>query len=294
MKLPDFRTDILLNEIKAKLGIPANKFAIFNPGVVDLTPAEEIAIRNGDGIDAAPEDIIFEKDGTFSFKGIRIVIYISNVSNYGGSIIDDLPRYHLLQCKTIREKKANGSFGRYVVNAEADGHFKINVVTNNKGKELKADLKVCQNCLAEVGFWGFSYSLSSEIKERIVLEFKPKDFFEAYPMSLFEELPVYDVESYPENIYSKDFYQIAERIKRIRNFTCEECNDFLRDEKFRRFLHVHHENMQKSDNRAHNLKVLCYECHSRKPSHSHMRNKLLRVYLNIKPRPPKSRYCDKI
>jgi hypothetical protein len=289
VKLPDFRKNPGLNALKALMGIPPDRFARFNPGVVDLPATDEAKLRNGDGIDVDAKDIVFESDGTFSFKGVRVVIYIRDVANYGGTRAD-LPRYHMLQCKTIQGKKADGTFDRYVVNAEPNGCFKIKSITNNRATERFEDLRVCQNCLSEVRFWGFHHGLAEAAKEQIVSSFKPKDFFEAYPMSLFEELPVYDVESYPTNVYPPDFPQIAERLKRVRNFTCEDCGDWLKDQCLRPFLHVHHRNAQKSDNRPVNLEVVCYECHAKKPGHLHMHNARLLEYRAVRPRPERSPY----
>lgn len=289
MKLPDFRKDAYLNEVKGLMGIPSDRLARFNPGVIDLPPDDEEKLRSGVGIEVDAKEIVFENDGTFSYKGVRVVIYIRDVANYGG-MKSDLPRYHVLQCKTIQGKKGDGTFDRYVVNAEPNGRFKIKSITNNRASERFEELRVCQNCLSEVRFWGFHTNMSASVKERIVSAFKPKDFFDAYPMSLFEELPVYDVESYPTNVYPPDFPQITERLKRIRNFACEECNDWLKETRFRNFLHVHHRNAQKFDSRPTNLEVLCYECHARKPGHSHMNTVKLLEYRSLRPRPQKATF----
>ena len=289
MKLPDFWSNAELNFLKVKMGLNENILARFSPGIIDLSLEEEEAIKSGNGIDVDAENINLESDGTFSYKGIRVVIHIRDVANYGHDEIE-LPKYHLIQCDVISSMKTNGRFHRYVVNAEPEGKFKIKRIHNNVPKFSFENLRVCQKCLSEKGFWGFSFGQSKEVREKIVSDFKPKDFFEAYPMTLFNELPIYDVESYPTNIYSKDFPQIAERVKRIRNYTCEECGVWLKDAKFKQYLHAHHKNSQKSDNRFQNLKVLCIECHAR--YHSHMKNDKLSEYKKIWPRPPISPYWN--
>jgi 5-methylcytosine-specific restriction endonuclease McrA len=74
----------------------------------------------------------------------------------------------------------------------------------------------------------------------------------------------------PLNVYSQDWNEISERTKRQRGYRCAKCNTVL-GQSDSKFLHVHHRNGQKHDNRESNLEVLCIGCHAEEPMHGHMR-----------------------
>src|SRR5690349_5401909 len=79
-----------------------------------LTAEEHEGLTSGAGVDVNIEDVEIAKDGTLSFKGRRVILYIRDVSVFGDR--SGLPRYHLASCSTLQEAKMHGRFGRrYVV-----------------------------------------------------------------------------------------------------------------------------------------------------------------------------------
>ncbi len=46
----------------------------------------------------------------------------------------------------------------------------------------------------------------------------------------------------------------------------------MRAKEFRRYLHVHHKNGLKSDNRKQNLRGLCIDCHEKEDHHNQLTN----------------------
>ena len=68
----------------------------------------------------------------------------------------------------------------------------------------------------------------------------------------------------------------------------EDCGIDLNDN--RKLLHTHHANGRKSDNISSNLKVLCVECHSKQPSHEHIRSRFFNEISEI--RSLKSKYTN--
>ncbi|MEG2885094.1 MAG: hypothetical protein RR884_11005, partial [Acinetobacter sp.] len=74
-----------------------------------------------------------------------------------------------------------------------------------------------------------------------------------------------------ENEYTPDWSIISRKLREEYNWTCQNCQIQL-ENNLKRFLHVHHINGQKTDNKSANLKVLCIRCHSEQPEHQHLCN----------------------
>lgn len=62
--------------------------------------------------------------------------------------------------------------------------------------------------------------------------------------------------------YVKDWEQISLAYRTKKNFTCERCGIQIDDPFDRSFIHTHHRNGDKTDNRELNLECLCIKCHS--------------------------------
>lgn len=67
--------------------------------------------------------------------------------------------------------------------------------------------------------------------------------------------------------YVTNWKDISKAIRKLKNFTCEKCGIQIQNEDNYRFMHAHHINGNKSDNRRANLQCLCIECHSQVDDH---------------------------
>lgn len=72
----------------------------------------------------------------------------------------------------------------------------------------------------------------------------------------------------PENVYRHDWDEISKRIKKQKNYTCEDCGVYA-PLWSGIILHTHHKDHNKWNNSPENLAVLCDDCHSE--YHDHMK-----------------------
>ncbi|MFM0518564.1 HNH endonuclease [Caballeronia jiangsuensis] len=226
-------------------------------------------LQNG-GVDVGADQFSELRDGTLEYSGYRVLIYIRDISVINGE--ETLPRYHLAYCRTLENMKRANRFGRYVVSNAETGMFHVNII-NGDGCSTRREmvpLKVCQNCLDRIGWNGFKINMRHDDRRESVNGFKLSDFFKQYPRDLLSKDSAQPAATAPLNTYPFDWQRISEEIRRKRKYKCERCNREL-DQSASRFLHVHHRNGLKHDNREENLEVLCVRCHAEEPMHGQVR-----------------------
>ncbi|MGC3983118.1 MAG: hypothetical protein QM808_17835 [Steroidobacteraceae bacterium] len=270
MKLPNFLLNADLNALRITMGADQLGDLKLTSSGKQLTVAElEVLITGGIDIQSL-DDIRALPDGTLAYKDRRVVLYIRDLAEYGATR-SSMPKYHVSNCSTLQDMRTKNRFGRYVVAARQDGYFQINRISRGSKSATSFErLAICQNCLGNLSFDGFSRSWSSQERFLFAQTFKLDRFFSLYSRDLISSDGVEAEESAPMNDYSGDFGQHAYAAKERANWTCESCRRVLRDWSLRRFLHAHHLNALKFDNRSENLKALCIECHAKQPNHSHM------------------------
>jgi hypothetical protein len=271
MKLPDFTVDESLNELRRLMKATLRDF-VLAPTTHTLTP-EEIERLTGEGIEIPIEDVRVLNDGTYVYKGRRVIVHIRDVEEYGGRD-RSLPRFHLAMCETLEKMIEEGRYKkRYVVSARDDGLFKIFKIRNGNIDKSDEALDVCQNCLDELRYKGFFRGMNKHEKRTRVHEFLLQTFFEEYGRSCVWAMPNYDSTHAPPNIYSTTFFRIARTIKEQRGYRCEnpKCRIDLSKPANQKFLHAHHLDADKSDSHPRNIKLLCIRCHADSFQHSHLK-----------------------
>lgn len=267
-KLINFLEDAVLNglrfDMKARLVASytgKRKYVFLDPKALEKLGTDGLEI-------GSLTEIKVEPDGTLSYKGKRVVIYIRDVKQYKDD--QSLPKYHLAFCSTLDTMRQHNRWHRYVVANRDDGTFIVNFVGDQTtSKPLR--LAVCQNCLAHIGWEGYYYSMARDAKQNLVSQFTLARFFEKYPKDLLSVIPTHTVETAPLNDYPEDWGMISETLKSKRGYKCEKCGHELKGA-LRKYLHVHHKNGNKADSGRENLEVLCIRCHAEAPMHSHMRS----------------------
>lgn len=270
MKLPDFTNDSQLNSLRSAMGALLAEYVGAPRG--DVLTAEEIESLVTEGIEIPIEDVKVLNDGTHVYKGRRVIVYIRDVAVYGGHAT--LPRFHPAMCDVLAKMiEENRYLKRYVVAAREDGRFKIHRIRGYEIAKSDEMLDVCQCCLDELSYKGFSLSQSRRQRQQAVSEFSIHAFFDEVGRNCVWAMPRYDEGSAPANVYSVNFYRVARSIKEQRGYRCEEtnCRIDLSRPQHRKYLHAHHVNADKTDNHPLNIKLLCIRCHANTFQHSHLR-----------------------
>lgn len=271
MKLPDLTAFEPLNELRRLMGAELGEFV---PAKNSPTlTADEIDRLARSGIEIPLDQVRVLPDGTLAYKNARVVLYIRDVNQYRRHAIgdDNLPRYHISDCTKLQEMRANNRFDRYVVATREDGLFELNIraADSSRYRGQTHRLRVCQFCLGKIHWDGFEYKIPTVHKRKIVGEFTLSRFFERYKKTLVVFTPAYDASTAPLNEYTADFKFVADRIKQERGHRCDECSINLSNSP--RYLHAHHRNGIRSDNRDSNIGILCIGCHAKQPGHAHMK-----------------------
>jgi hypothetical protein len=273
MKLPDFASDAGLNALRSAMRADLRDYVPPVPNQT-LTP-DEIERLASDGIEIPLDQVRVLNDGTHVYKGRRVIVYIRDVAEYGAKRrAGDLPKYHLAMCDTLAKMIDEGRYKkRYVVATRDDGLFSIHRIRNERVVKSQERLDVCQNCLHELTYGGFSRNMSGPTKRKSVQGFSAEAFFQQYGQSCVWAMPKFDSYNAPPNVYSAHFFRLAKAIKEQRGYRCEhpECNIDLSNPQDHRFLHAHHIDADKSDSHPSNIQLLCIRCHAGMFQHSHLR-----------------------
>lgn len=282
MKLPDFRQFQPMNALRHRMG--ADKLGQFAPNihVKTLSEVDLIKLRTG-GIELESlDEIRVLDDGTLAYKDSRVLVYIRDISTYRAHkrLQEQLPKFHLSNCDTLRKMRQRNRFERYVISTRDDGQFEVRHIqeAGDPVTELLA-LNVCKNCLDELKFNGYQRQTPLNIRLQLFSEFKLEDYFTQYPRSPINRPPLHTDRTSPLNDYTDDFEFISKRLKAEKGWVCPHCHVDLSAPQLRRYLHSHHKNGRKNDNRPSNLEVMCIGCHADQPMHGHL--KRLPEYLNF-------------
>jgi len=194
---------------------------------------------------------------------VRVNLYIATkvIDNYALKYVQsrDLYKYHIYKCTTISNMFNSGRKHRYKINSRDDGTFYY-TFTDYNGYVLKTvenqKLNICKNCLKK--FLYKNYVSDSDVSNFNLKDFhkQNKNFFD------FDTSSMEKGEYARANVYSRKWTEISNQIKTKRDYSCENCGWRPANSYEKRFIHTHHQNGDKTNNRDDNLKVLCIKCHS--------------------------------
>ncbi|MHB1757613.1 MAG: hypothetical protein ACYCT9_08900 [Leptospirillum sp.] len=170
MKLPDFLQSDPLNELRKKMNAPLGQFEPVSLPPLTLSLWEQEQLQES-GIEIPLEEVRISEDQILTYKEAHVVLYIRT------PVSGNLPKFHICDCTKLRQMRANHRMDRYVVSNREDGSFEI----EQSGQKKVLPLDVCQYCLGQMKWMGFSYEkISSEGRHKIVKNFSLKEFFKQY------------------------------------------------------------------------------------------------------------------
>jgi hypothetical protein len=201
-------------------------------------------------------NIEWREDGVYlkireSFQRGFMYIKSPDIQRYG------LPRFHLLECKTILEQRQNGHFLNH--------YFWSNSPTvtltdrDTKDEVTNALLSLCNNCKTKLReTTGESISDTEQFHNLL-------DLNDADVENNNEEIET-DIFNRPLNWRS-----ISRAYRLEQNYTCEECgfggND-LENNYDKRYIHAHHiDGYALQNTHRSNLKSVCVLCHYNQDEH---------------------------
>jgi hypothetical protein len=237
--------------------MPSNEDPIF-----DFSPLKEFLKKRGYTIGTRlayepfiPEDVKAAdiKNGTMSFssEGIfvkgddgvdrQVFLYKKDyhLEKYGK------PRFHICKCDTIDEFISSGGFRQHYVRANSEP---VPVFDLDSGSNVMIDaLPLCNNCRNIIKNYG---SITSTVFVELLRRANDnqQDEYEGVELDLFG--------------YTKDWDTISKDFREKHKYTCEICGLKIEDIYDRQYMHVHHVNGDKLNNKENNLKCLCLYCHA--------------------------------
>jgi hypothetical protein len=239
----------------------------------------EINFENEEGCSPLSNDIITTDDGLF-YKGRRVLLHIAQQTykrKTKSTPPEDLHKYHLHYCQSLKEQKAKGNLEKYRVSLSEDGKFHYVFSKENGGVVRNQKLNVCKTCLKDFykkdDYEKIGVTYNKKKNSLDVSGFKLKDFFDNQPKTvldgdspkfLFDGLNISGMDMDYNEVsaeYRDDWREISIARKKAKNYTCEECGWSPKSSKEKKYIHTHHMDKDKSNNLSSNLKVLCIDCH---------------------------------
>ncbi len=115
-------------------------------------------------------DMQIGSGGELRYQGQKAIFYIRDVSSYQGNYL--LPKFHISDCITRQGMRTKNLNERFIANTRGDGVFPIRL----DGRTRNEQLSVCQHCLEQLQWKGFTRTMSAETRKRRVVDFSLQEY----------------------------------------------------------------------------------------------------------------------
>jgi hypothetical protein len=186
VKLPDFLKDPGLNDLRERMGASAlGSFRLsVNPYRFTIPELESLLEA---GIDVEELGRVRAlADRTLAYKDRRVLLYRREIPLPGTAkpLPRELPHFHFSDCPIVRRLRESEATSRHVVAAREDGCFQVELLQAGQRHPSLERLPVCEDCLGELAFDGYSSALPRDARVRAVAGFTITRFFTQYRRAL--------------------------------------------------------------------------------------------------------------
>ncbi|MBM9518344.1 HNH endonuclease [Desulforhopalus vacuolatus] len=279
MKLPDYQKCTEINQLLVAMGVskipllPKVSFTHERIEKIIHTYPDPAEIKIDDdlksiAIPARKFEFAGTAEGLLEYKGRKVCAYIRDQKakvNFYNNTSDY--RFHLCNCGTMQSMRDIGREHRFLTTQRSDGLFEVHDLTTYSVKKGVVKMQLCQNCIQILKQKGI-YKSPFSLKEY----FKKNNTFIPKTIKRVEEVR-------KTQTYSPNQKEISLKYRKANNFVCQICNVDCSNTPG--ILHLHHKDGNPANNERFNLQVLCVDCHSKQPRHSHMlRNSQFKNQIN--------------
>lgn len=191
------------------------------------------------------EFILSQKDLTFDEIGffqkskkngfLRLGIFLPEFNDL---LHNANPVLHIYNCNTTNDLSKKMK----VTNSSHNTFF-----SRDRKKNISANLKICKKC-------------TKNLRKQFNLKLLGLNTFNDFVLAL-EESVKKELISGPDG-YTINWRQISYCYRDTKNFICEKCGYQAKELYQQKFLHTHHIDRVKTNNKRNNLQCLCVKCHS--------------------------------
>lgn len=231
---PFYRFDKFKTLLRS-MGIEVGNAAAWSPvGTIEVLP-EDIGAK-----------IKFEENGIFYLddNGIKHQGFMYKQNFFFQDYGESKPKFHIKKCQALQ------SYGQDAYRFANNEPIKVFARDRAMRHEVEVSgLQLCTYC---------SQIIADEFKYKI---HNSTDFVKFLKQTEQESYNNQDTEVDIFG-YTKNWEQISQAYRNIHQFTCERCGLQITTPFDQHYMHTHHKNGNKIDNREANLECLCVLCHS--------------------------------